>query len=67
MIWQKIRLGALLVSTFCAIAPAQAFASQDRAEVEARVRADVAQDLSEELQFGEWVNPISRYCGVCHT
>ena len=39
----------------CALFPAQSFAAQDRAEVEARVRADVVQDLAEELQLGEWI------------
>ena len=40
----------------CAVFPACANAAQDRAEVEARVRADVVQDLAEELQLGEWIS-----------
>jgi len=48
-------LGILLISAFCSLIPALAFAAQDRAEVEARVRADVVQDLAEELQIGEWI------------
>ena len=48
-------LGILMISAFCTILPAQSFAAQDRAEVESRVRADVVQDLAEELQLGEWI------------
>jgi len=48
-------LGILLIFAFCSLIPAQAFAAQDRAEVEARVRADVVQDLAESLQLGEWI------------
>ena len=48
-------LGILMISAFCTILPAQSFAAQDRSEVEARVRADVVQDLAEELQIGEWI------------
>jgi len=40
----------------CTILPAHGFAAQDRAEVEVRVRADVVQDLAEELQLGEWIS-----------
>ena len=48
-------LGILLTYALCAFSPVYAYAAQDRAEVEARVRAGVTQDLSEELQLGEWI------------
>ena len=48
-------LGILMIYASCVFLPAQSFATQDRAEVEARVRADVVQDLAEELQIGEWI------------
>jgi hypothetical protein len=38
--WLKMRLGALLVLAFYVFPPAQAFTAHDRAEAEARVRAD---------------------------
>ena len=59
----KRHLGILLIFTFCSLIPAQSFAAQDRAEVEARVRADVVQDLAEELQIGEWIT--CRNAAVC--
>jgi hypothetical protein len=43
-------LGIVLVYALCAVFPAHGFAAQDRAEVEARVRADVAQDLESPWQ-----------------
>ena len=52
----KRHLGIFMIYASCVFLPAHGFAAQDRAEVEARVRADVTQDLAEGLPLGEWIS-----------
>jgi hypothetical protein len=56
MIKRKVLPGILLVTAFTFAIPLFALAAQDRAEVEARVWADVMQDLAETPYFGEWIS-----------